>query len=240
LRQTRVLGRDHIFSFPPAPLAGPRKQAFLRTLSEVSPSLSEAVGTGWLVLTLVASRSAVAVGAVAVAVTFNAWRRSGGHFNPALTLAVYLLKRRMFRVHHMAFYITAQLVGAVLGALLARSLPPAALPLGPQPDDPLELDPAARVFFLFLYGAGFFLSYISNTEADFDEGFLHTALMSALTLAALGYAFHHDPLQARLFNPAAVIALAGAGLTPPEALVDTVRARAMSRCLWGAEPSADP
>ncbi len=59
-------------------------------------------------------------GLVLFAVIATFWAVSGGHFNPAVTLAVALLRR--ISPIDAVIYMLAQLSGAVLGALLTKAL----------------------------------------------------------------------------------------------------------------------
>ena len=67
----------------------------------------------------------LAVGATVVAIVISPWgKQSGGHFNPALTVAFYRLGK--ISLADAVFYIVAQFSGAVGGVCLARYL----LPIG--------------------------------------------------------------------------------------------------------------
>lgn len=67
----------------------------------------------------------VAVGATVVAIVMSPWgKQSGGHFNPALTLAFYRLGK--MRLPDALIYVIAQFSGAIGGVCIARYL----LPLG--------------------------------------------------------------------------------------------------------------
>lgn len=63
---------------------------------------------------------ALAYGAAAALTTYALGRASGGHFNPAITAAVYVSKR--IDAVKASFYVICQLLGAALaGLLLART-----------------------------------------------------------------------------------------------------------------------
>jgi aquaporin Z len=65
----------------------------------------------------------LAVGATVVAIVISPWgKQSGGHFNPALTLAFYRLGK--MRSADALFYVVAQFSGAVGGVCVARYLLP--------------------------------------------------------------------------------------------------------------------
>jgi len=69
----------------------------------------------------------LAIGTTVVGIVISPWgKQSGGHFNPALTLAFYRLGKM-----HLAdalFYVVAQLSGAIGGVCVARYLSPVGRP----------------------------------------------------------------------------------------------------------------
>ena len=68
----------------------------------------------------------LAVGATVVAIVMSPWgKQSGGHFNPALTLAFYRLGK--MSSWDALFYIVAQFAGAIGGVCIARYVLPHAL-----------------------------------------------------------------------------------------------------------------
>lgn len=61
----------------------------------------------------------VAMGATAIAIVMSPWgKRSGGHFNPAITLTFYRLGKVEF--WDLWFYVIAQFLGAISGVAVAR------------------------------------------------------------------------------------------------------------------------
>jgi len=65
----------------------------------------------------------VAVGVTVIAIVISPWgKQSGGHFNPALTLAFYRLGK--MRLPDALSYVVAQFSGAIAGVCLARYLFP--------------------------------------------------------------------------------------------------------------------
>jgi len=65
----------------------------------------------------------LAVGATVIAIITSPWgKQSGGHFNPALTLAFYRLGK--MRSPDALFYVVAQFSGAIGGVCIARYLLP--------------------------------------------------------------------------------------------------------------------
>src|SRR3954454_13552781 len=63
----------------------------------------------------------LAMGATAIAIVMSPWgKRSGGHFNPAITFTFYRLGKAEF--WDAWFYVVAQFLGAIGGVTLARYL----------------------------------------------------------------------------------------------------------------------
>jgi aquaporin Z len=88
--------------------------------------ITEFIGTFFLVFTVcvaVLSGSAlapIAIGAVLMTMVYAGGHISGGHYNPAVSLAVFL--RGKLAVADLVAYWVAQVVGALVAALVARYL----------------------------------------------------------------------------------------------------------------------
>mmetsp|Transcript_14963 Transcript_14963/g.17935 ORF Transcript_14963/g.17935 Transcript_14963/m.17935 type:complete len:468 (+) Transcript_14963:66-1469(+) len=99
----------------------PKPSAAIRGLS---PYIMEAVGTFFLTFVISMSSNSLlgplSIGAILVAVVFMSGHISGGHFNPAVTAAVYSTGAIEFRKG--CFYIVSQFVGSLLAAGVARFL----------------------------------------------------------------------------------------------------------------------
>src|SRR5689334_17726082 len=86
--------------------------------------LVEFIGTFFLVFTVCtavesgAALAPVAIGGILAAMIFAGGHISGGHFNPAVTLAVYL--RGRIAAIDAAWYAGAQVVAGVVAALVTR------------------------------------------------------------------------------------------------------------------------
>jgi aquaporin Z len=76
--------------------------------------LIEGIGTFFLVLTVLLSGSALAIAAVLAAVIYIGGPISGGHFNPAVSTAVWLQQKLTHR--NYGLYVLSQLIGAVAAA----------------------------------------------------------------------------------------------------------------------------
>jgi aquaporin Z len=89
----------------------------------------ELIGSFFLVLTalmVTGEMAPIAIGAVAIAMMFAGGKISGGHYNPAVSLAVFI-QGKMLR-DELPLYILGQTGGAILAAMIAGVLAPCALP----------------------------------------------------------------------------------------------------------------
>ncbi len=74
----------------------------------------EFIGTFFLVLTIGLSANPIAIGAVLVAMVYLGGYISGAHYNPAITLAVWM--RRKISARDAGWYVLVQLVAAIVAA----------------------------------------------------------------------------------------------------------------------------
>lgn len=101
--------------------------------------LSEFIGTFFLVLTVglnVLGKSPAAawsIGASYMCMIYSVGGISGGHFNPAVTLAVLLSGRGKTRVVRAIYYVLVQLVAGAIGAVAYTLLAGRTFKLGPGP-----------------------------------------------------------------------------------------------------------
>ena len=82
----------------------------------MNKNLMEFIGTFFLVLTIGLSGNALAIGAVLMAMVYMGGHVSGAHYNPAVTLAVWIRQKIDARV--ALSYIISQLLGGLAAALI--------------------------------------------------------------------------------------------------------------------------
>jgi len=88
--------------------------------------ITEFIGTFFLVLTIGLTGNPLAIGAALMVMIYAGGHISGAHYNPAVTLAVFI--NRKISVNEMIGYMISQLAGAVIAALIIsvfKELPPA-------------------------------------------------------------------------------------------------------------------
>ncbi|HEX9151140.1 MAG TPA: aquaporin, partial [Flavobacterium sp.] len=80
--------------------------------------ITEFIGTFFLVLVVALTGNAAAIGVVLMVMVFAGGHISGAHYNPAVTLAVFV--RGKVSGYHAGIYILVQLIAAVIAALIAK------------------------------------------------------------------------------------------------------------------------
>jgi aquaporin TIP len=122
---------------------------------------------------------------------------SGGHFNPAITLAFVLARRLTARL--AATYWLAQLLGAVAAALLLRGIFPGEAGLGSVPHAPAISDGKA---FLVEIVLTFFLVWSVWATAVDPRGAFKSIAGLAIGLTITMDVFMGGPLTGAAMNPA--------------------------------------
>jgi len=172
----------------------------------------ELVGTFFLVLTIgqvvidpgAGTLAPLAIGGVLMAMIFAGGHISGAHYNPAVTLAVFL--RRRATAAELGGYWGAQIVGAALATAVVRSLKNVAAVT--------PLDPPTGAAFLAEFLFTFALVYVvlNVATARGNEGNSHYGLAIAFTVVAGAYAV--GGISGGAFNPAVAIGLVLLGIVP--------------------------
>jgi aquaporin Z len=172
----------------------------------------EFIGTFFLVLTIVLAvrtteLAPLAIGAVLTAMIFAGGHISGAHYNPAVTLAVFL--RGKLETKDVLPYMGAQVAGALAAALLSfvafdrRSTP--ALDLTGR-----ELVAAFLVELLFTFALAFVILNVATSKSHPNNSFYGLAI--GFTVMAGSFAV--GSISGGAFNPAVGIALTVVGLAP--------------------------
>ena len=171
----------------------------------------EFIGTFFLVLTvcMVAPRAGgdvvpLAVGAVLIAMIYAGWHISGAHFNPAVSLGVYL--RGRLAGGELPAYMLAQIVGGVLAALLSGYFLPR-MGITVSAGMAMRAGPALLAEFLGSFAAGFVILNVGTAKTTIGNSFYGLAI--GVTVAAGMYIF--DGIARAVFNPAIAAGLAVTG-----------------------------
>lgn len=162
--------------------------------------LTEAIGTFFLVLTIgltVLSGSAfapLAIGASLMIMVYMGGHVSGGHYNPAVTLAVAL--RGNLPAAQVVPYWLSQLAGAMLAALAVRSI--AGQTFAPSPGPGVSTISALLVEALYTFALCLVVLQSATAAATKGNSFYGLAIGFTVVVAA----FAGGGISGGAFNPA--------------------------------------
>lgn len=170
-------------------------------------ALYEFIGTFFLVftvgMTVLDPHSAgimapLAIGSVLAVMVYAGAHISGGHYNPAVSLAVYL--RGKMKLEELWIYWIAQLVAATLAAFLVVYLK------GAYGDSPLSLDASKALIAEFLFT--FALCYVVLNVATARETIGNSHFGFAIGFTVLAGAYAVGTISGGAFNPAVALGAA--------------------------------
>jgi len=107
----------------------------------------EAIGTLFLILVIALTGNPVAIAAALAAMIYIGAHVSGGHYNPAVSIAVSIIGKQTWS--KTIGYVFAQLSGALLGVLIAHILSGKILVVSPAPETLLYQGILAEGMFTF-------------------------------------------------------------------------------------------
>lgn len=161
---------------------------------------SEFVGTFFLVLTIGLNAlqniglAPISNGFILVVMICATGKVSGGHFNPAVTLGVFL--RGKVSASSVAAYVVSQLAGGLAAGLVYTSLLGASFALGPGAGFTL----AAVALVELIFSAALVFVVLSVATTTQDEGNAYFGLAIGFTLMAAAFAI--GPISGCSLNPA--------------------------------------
>lgn len=174
----------------------------------------EAVGTFFLMLTVGlvvtgdnAALAPLAIGSALMIMVYAGGHISGGHYNPAVTLGVFL--RGKATGTELFAYWAAQLIGAVTAATIAATLTiEPAVATGP------ETLPALIAEFLFTFALVYVVLNVATTRGTEGNSYYGLAIGFTVMVGAFAVA----PISGAAFNPAVAIGVTVLGLVPASSL----------------------
>jgi aquaporin Z len=180
--------------------------------------VAEFIGTFFLAFTVCCAvltaqpLAPVGIGAVLVAMVFAGGHISGAHFNPAVTLAVYL--RGRMETRDVLPYMGAQLVAGLIAAGLARFVviekPTAAFDVSGR-----ALFAAVIVELLITFALGYVVVNVATSKNHPNNSFYGLAIGFTVLAGAVAV----GTLSGGAFNPAVGLAVVVAGLATWKMLV---------------------
>jgi aquaporin Z len=173
--------------------------------------LAELIGTFFLVLTIgctVVGNGAgplapLAIGSALMVMIFAGGHISGGHFNPAVTLGVWL--RGTCATRDVAPYMTFQVIGALLAALVVNFLKAgtAVAPLQPA------IVPALVAECLFTFALVYVVLNVATAKGTSGNSFYGLAIGFTVLVGA----FSVGNISGAAFNPAVAVGISVMGLS---------------------------
>ena len=163
--------------------------------------VTEFVGTFFLVLTIGLTvlggtpLAPIAIGSALMIMVYMGGHVSGAHYNPAVTLAVFL-RGKMASGGELARYWLAQTAGALVAALVVRAI--MGQTFAPAPADGTATGAALLVEFLYTFALA--LVVLNSAASAKTHGNSFYGLAIGFTIVAA--AFAGGPISGGAFNPA--------------------------------------
>lgn len=154
----------------------------------------EFIGTFFLVLTIGLSGNPVAIGAVLAALVYMGGYISGAHYNPAITLAIWM--RRKMSGTEAIYYVVTQMVAAMAAAGVYYALKGSVMLVAPGVGVNFWVALLAEIIFTFLLVSVVLHTAVSAKAKNNDYYGL------AIGFALLVGAFSVGPISGGAFNPA--------------------------------------
>ncbi len=169
----------------------------------------EFIGTFFLMLTIGASVispsiglfAPLAIGTILIALIYAGGPISGAHYNPAVTLGVYLSKKCPLK--EVPYYLFAQLLGAVLAAYAVLFMK------GAGNSASISLVPAFIAELLFTFALVFVILNVAFSKRTSGNHYFGLAI--GMTVLAGTYAVGN--VSGAVFNPAIAVGLIVMGLS---------------------------
>lgn len=173
--------------------------------------LVELIGTFFLVLTVgctviapgAGSFAPLAIGASLMVMIFAGGHISGGHYNPAVTIGVWL--RGKCETKDVLPYWAAQFIGAALAALVVRFFK--GVPTSPAADLPVV--PALLAEFLFTFALVYVVLNVATAKGTAENSFYGLAIGMTVTTGA----FAVGSISGAAFNPAVALGVTLMGIS---------------------------
>jgi aquaporin Z len=173
--------------------------------------VAEFIGTFFLVLTIgctvighgAGPLAPLAIGSALMVMVFAGGHVSGGHFNPAVTLGVWL--RGKCDAKDVAPYMISQAVGAALAAVVVKFLKGGAAVTPLQP----ATVPALLAEFLFTFALVYVVLNVATAKGTSGNSFYGLAIGFTVMVGA----FSVGSISGGAFNPAVAVGISVLGLS---------------------------
>jgi aquaporin Z len=172
----------------------------------------EFIGTFFLVFTVCTASLAksglapLAIGAVLMVMIFAGGHISGGHFNPAVSVAVYI--RGKIETMDLAYYVAAQLVAGAVAAAVARFVMVGVSPQAFTVANGRPLVAAIVVELLFTFALAYVVLNVATSKDTANNSFYGLAIGFTVLAGAVAV----GGVSGGAFNPAVGLGVCLAGL----------------------------
>jgi aquaporin Z len=175
---------------------------------------AEFIGTFFLVLTVCIAGvlgyagpyAPIAIGATLMVMVYATGYVSGGHLNPAVTLAAWV--RGKLPSREVLPYIVAQLLAGILAASVAKMFARPGMTVIPTA---FPIYPAILAEFLYTFALCYVVLNVATTEANNGNSFYGLAIGFTVTVGA----FTVGKISGGAFNPAVAAGLTTIGSVSP-------------------------
>ena len=167
--------------------------------------LTEFIGTFFLVLTITLCvitkqpMAPLAIGGTLAVMVFMGGHISGGHYNPAVSVAALL--RGALPSSEIIPYVVAQTLGGSIGALVGNFIAGGSVPIAPNPDVPLLS--SILVEFLFTFALALTVLNVATAKGTENNSFYGLAIGFMVMCGA----FAGGGISGGAFNPAVGVGL---------------------------------
>ena len=182
----------------------------------MKPLLVEAIGTFFLVLVVgltvvepgAGAMAPLAIGTMLMVMVYAGGHISGGHYNPAVTLAVWLRGKCASR--DVLPYMAAQLLGAALAASAVKFCKPGSFVTALEP----PVAQALLVETLFTFALAYVVLNVATAKKTAGNSYFGLAI--GFTVMASAYAAGN--ISGGAFNPAVAVGITLIGLSAAKSL----------------------
>ncbi len=157
--------------------------------------ITEFIGTFFLVLTIGLTGNPLAIGAALMVMVYAGGHISGAHYNPAVTLAVYITGK--ISVNETIGYMISQVAGAILAALIVFIFKELAPEMTPQ----LVIKKAIVGEIIGTFALAYVVLNVAIARANAGNNYFGLAI--GFTVMAMAFCF--GDYSGGAFNPAVAI-----------------------------------
>lgn len=178
--------------------------------------LTELIGTFFLVLVIGLTGNPIAIGGILVVMVYMGGHISGAHYNPAVTLAVYL--RKKIEAKDAMMYMIFQITGAILAAVIYHLVKGHAFAPTPAEGFHYNLKPL-MIEMLFTFALTMVILNVATHSKTSGNSFYGIAI----GVTVLAAAFAGGPISGGAYNPAVAIG---------PILIDTIMGGSSLNTIW--------